>query len=361
MSLKEYLIQEIKSKGLLSIEQFMNIVLTGKSESYYISSFPLGKTGDFVTAPEISQLFGEIIAIWLMLAWEKLGKPPQLNLIELGPGRGTLMRDILKSTRKFTDFQASINKICLVECNNNLIQSQASLLKDFDQEVEWFNSFYQIPTTIPFLLVANEFFDALPIKQYIKKSSGWYEIMIGMDIEYSNEISFTERPLIETETNFLNLDYSQLKEGDIVETSYESLKLMQHVSNQLLIVRGAALIIDYGYNRKKIAKTHFISSLQAVKAHNYHPVLEDLGKTDLSAMVDFGQLIEVLENYKCENYTYSTQREFLLNYGVSLRFRKLLHSIDNSSEQENLFLAYDRLVNAEKMGNLYKVLEFYKI
>jgi NADH dehydrogenase [ubiquinone] 1 alpha subcomplex assembly factor 7 len=356
LSFEEHILNLIKAKGLISVEEFMNIALTGKEESYYINNIPLGRKGDFITAPEISQLFGETIAIWAMLAWEKLQKPSKFNLIELGPGQGTLMRDILRSTDQFLEFYSSIEQITLIECNKKLIKGQAELLNNFGKKIIWAENIFQIQTDLPSIIIANEFLDALPIKQYIKKADEWYEIMIGS--ESNNEIKFIERALIESEATFLKMEYGHLKDGDIIETSYEALKVVQYIMQQLLESKGAAIIIDYGYNRKKSNQLNYISSLQGVKNHHYHPILEDIGKTDLSAMVDFERLINVLENNQCTQYEYLTQKEFLLKYGISLRFKKLLNLIPNSA-QDSLFFGYDRLINADKMGNLYKALEFY--
>ncbi len=300
MSLKQKIADEINSGGPMPIDRYMALCNT----HYYATRDPLGEDGDFITAPEISQVFGEMIAIWAITEWEKLGQPEDCAVVEFGPGRGTLMDDFLRGIKIMPHFQPEIH---MVETSPVLKKIQQEKLHGIN--IKWHGQFPVLGK--PAIVIANEFFDALPVKQFVGKT----ERMVVND---SERLAF-------------NLP---AEDGAITEICADGKHIMKKISAHA----SAGVIIDYGYFEPK-----GIDTLQALKGHQFQHFLENPGEADLTAHVDF----EALANAAEKPVKLQTQRDFLLSFGADVRARIL--GVEDDLE---------RLVTPEQMGTLFKVLTF---
>ena len=333
----------IRQNGPIKISQFMEIAMYHPLDGYYITGNPLGKNGDFITAPEISQLFGEMIGLYFIDRWIKSGRPKTLNLVELGPGKGTLMIDLLRATKHVIGFHKAI-QIHLVESNRNLIEMQKNLLKGFD--VYWHKEVYSLPNNDPLIVIANEFFDCLPINQYIKENGLWYERLV--DLNHNGDLFFTKA--ITNDIPVLNQE-----DGSVIEVSPSSIKIIQHLLSIINKASGNMLIIDYGYVESPFTRAYCLGTLQAIKTHKFHSIFEDVGTADLTAHVNFFSLREEARKNLCTT-SMMTQGEFLQNLGINIR-AEILKKKATISQKEDIDSSLKRLISKEAMGTLFKVLE----
>jgi SAM-dependent MidA family methyltransferase len=336
MKLRTELAVKINKSGSIKLDEFMSLVIP----YYYQNANPFGKNGDFITAPEISQMFGEIIAVWAADIWMK-NDCPEFNIIELGPGKGTLTTDLLRGSKSFKNFHQSIKHITLIESSQSLREIQAKNLIAYRDKLQWFNHLNDVSTNTFTIIIANEFLDALPIKQFVKRSDGFHEIEIGLNAD--EKFDFIESAT----ASELSIDCN---DGDIVEISEASLTYADSISSLLKQNGGTLLCIDYGYLYPSMKST-----LQAVKNHCYHPVLEDIGEADITSLVDFAKL----KNRFIKNSLHAvtlTQREFLLHYGILERAKMLAHA---SGDNEKITSELSRLTDVKEMGELFKVLIAY--
>jgi len=286
---------------------------------YYANNNPFGKQGDFITAPEISQIFGELIGAWLFNQWQNAGQS-QAILCEAGPGRGTLMQDILRVTAK-SNFYENI-EVCLIENSQNLRELQKQNIKP--PQISWHDSFASLPPK-PLFLVANEFFDAMPIEQYLANGD-------------------------ERKITSINDEFEFVPQGEVVaEKSPISLAIMEQICTHIKQYGGAAVIIDYGY-KNEVQK----DTLQALKEHKFVSPLEYIGEADLTALVDFLPLADIAEKLGLKTH-YKTQGEFLRGLGAELRAIALCKNASNSA-RETILSGLERLVSPQQMGELFKVL-----
>ncbi|MHC3897860.1 UNVERIFIED_CONTAM: SAM-dependent methyltransferase [Wolbachia endosymbiont of Nasonia longicornis] len=327
-----------KRQGSISISDFMNAALYHKEYGYYMSKLPLGKDGDFITAPEISQLFGETIAVWIMNTWEKLGKPSKFSLVELGPGKGTLIHDIIRVTKKYSCFFSSMN-IHLVEISPLLQKIQKEKLKGLD--INWHTDVDNLPNQ-PTIFFANELFDALPIDQFIYRDEQWYENRVIKQDDGS--LSLSLQCLTRPKTGF-QTGMTGSFNGAVVEVCLAGIEILKKLENKIVNNGGAALIIDYGY-----VYPEYKSTLQSIRQHKYTNFLENVGNSDITALVNFQSLKDSLRHVNCEILT---QREFLHLFGIKERAQALMKNASN--EQKNkIFSEFLRLT--ENMGTLFKVM-----
>lgn len=348
----------IKNNGHIKIDDMMRQALSATSDSYYKSTENIGKDGDFITAPEISQLFGEIIALWAIEQWQKIGSPSRFILLELGPGQGQLMQDFLRVAKLVPNFFDAA-QLHLLEINPYFITKQKSKLTEYKQDIKWISEVSQI-SPIPSIIIANEFFDALPIKQYIKKENIWFESVMIVD-PIDNAIKYNKIQIDSSLQAQLSSAHINAKNGAIIEISQDSLKITKALSQHLHAYGGAGLIIDYGYDLPPQARTNkqYNSTLQAMKGHKYQPIMDSLGTADLTAHVDFHSLKQAiisaikLKPPACSSFT---QKEFLFKYGIELRLQRLKN---NATTQEKHILDKQvaRLTSSQHMGELFKVLE----
>ncbi|MEO8557734.1 MAG: SAM-dependent methyltransferase [Rhodospirillales bacterium] len=349
---KQRLIARIHSLGPITVADFMSQALSQGHDSYYRNRDPLGAAGDFITAPEISQMFGELIGAWLAERWQALGQPRRVLLIELGPGRGTLLADALRATRKVAGFHQAL-ELHLVEINATLRQTQAKAIAAVapdlahDLTPHWHNSFTDLTDSdVPLLLVANEFFDALPIRQLQRTERDWRERLIDID-DTGENLRYVLAPGPSPLAALLPADTAQARPGDIAELSPPSLALMQAIAERIARQRGAALIVDYG------RAAMFGPSLQAVANHRRAEPLDQPGQADLSALVDFAMLARVANQSGAAWFGPVGQGAFLTALGIQLRAQALkAHGGDGAA----IDAALARLIAPEQMGILFKAL-----
>ena len=331
--------RRIAERGHVTVAEFMELALGG----YYADRDPLGLRGDFVTAPEVSQMFGEMIGLWCVDLWTRMGKPAPFILAELGPGRGTLMADALRAARVSPDFLAAA-EIHLVEINATLIAAQKAALQGVTPR--WHKTFDTLPPG-PMLLIANEFWDALPIHQFVMSDSGWKERVIVAKDEDAFAFSEAEPG---PELGLLRPEHKSADPCDIAEISPAGLRLAAALGRRFARMPGAALIIDYGPTRSGLG-----DSFQALKQHCSHDPLVAPGSADLTAHVDFAALAAAACEAGAKAYGPTRQGAFLDVLGIELRAETLKAKSDPAQCAE-IDAALDRLIGAQGMGSLFKVL-----
>jgi NADH dehydrogenase [ubiquinone] 1 alpha subcomplex assembly factor 7 len=339
------MIEEIRRAGPMSTARFMALALTHPTLGYYARHDPLGASGDFITAPEISQVFGELLGLWLAQAWSELGRPDPCLLVELGPGRGTLMADLLRAAGQLPGFRASL-RLHLVETSERLRALQRARLAG--ETVEWHTELDQVPAG-PMLLVANEFLDALPIHQLVATERGWVERMIDLA---GTELAFalSDQPSALAQ----KLPASKRALGQIAEVSPMRSVTAAAIGRRLAAEGGVALLIDYGAWVDVTGDT-----LQAVRDHAPWPVLSAPGEADLSSHVDFRALAEAACDAGAAVYGPVPQGPFLRAMGIDLRIARLLEHA-TAAQRRELRAALFRLTDAGAMGELFKVLVLAK-
>ena len=332
----------IAGQGSIGVAEYMELALAHPEYGYYRKQDPLGARGDFITAPEICQIFGEMIGVWAAQVWLQMGAGP-ISLVELGPGRGTLMADALRATQKAADFHDSIT-IHMVETSPTLAHAQYLKLRDLHPRIEWLDSIEQLPDS-PSIIIANEFFDALPIKQFIASADGVRERRVCWN-EEANEFIFTEGPA------GLQLAKSgqTIPPGTVMEQCPAARSIMRSLSARLKNHGGAAIVIDYGY----LGEAHH-DTLQALKSHQFHPVLRDPGEADLTAHVDFSTLMQIARDSGLSVGPLLKQGEFLVRMGAEVRLEQLLkHAAP--PQRDPLITGLSRLISPQAMGELFKVM-----
>jgi NADH dehydrogenase [ubiquinone] 1 alpha subcomplex assembly factor 7 len=333
------LAETIRRTGPIGVDTFMAAALGDPEHGYYRTRDPLGAAGDFITAPEISQIFGELVGLWCADQWRQMGEPATVQLVELGPGRGTLMADLLRALAVLPGAAAAV-RLHLVETSPVLRRHQASLLEAFAPH--WHDSLETVPPG-PLLLVANEFFDALPIRQWQRRAGIWHERRIGLDAEgrLAFGLGAASAPPVAP---------PPAEEGAIFETCEPGLGLAAALGRRLAAAPGAALVIDYGHVRTAPGET-----LQAVRRHRSVPVLEAPGEADLTAHVDFAALARILAGPGVQCWGPVTQERFLAANGALLRVARLTSGQPEAAAAA-IREAARRLLDPAQMGSLFKVL-----
>ncbi len=334
--LAQILSEMIKTDGPVSVARYMQLALQHPQYGYYVKGDPLGCKGDFITAPEVSQMFGEMIGVWLAAMWRKSGKPDPFVLLELGPGRGTLMADALRASAHVEGFHKAM-KLCFIESNQTLRDKQKEKLSA--EEINYFDDVSSLPTDMPVFAIANEFFDALPIHQYKNTPEGWREIMVGQE---GDAFAFVEGAEI------MPLPLPQ--DLPFYELSPVSVALCRAFSARIAAQGGAALIVDYGYDRPSGNL-----SLQAVSGHKTVNSLEKAGEVDLTAHVDFGTLALAAKMEGLCAIPIIGQGAFLKNMGIDIRAHKLKKGASDS-QVKKIDAALYRLIDPSDMGTLFKVM-----
>ena len=344
--LLEHLKKRIAAEGPLLVADYMSEALANPKHGYYMTGDPLGKSGDFITAPEISQMFGELIGLWCAITWNQMGSPSKINLIEMGPGRGTLMVDAIRALVMAPQFLDAID-IHMIETSPSLQKRQRRNLDALDVDIQWHKSFADVPEG-PFILVANELLDALPIHQYEKSVAGWGERKVGCND--AGELTWLLDQNAIVPDAFIPGALADEPPGSIFEFCQSGVYLITNIAESIAEFGGAALFIDYGHERSGIGDT-----LQAVKDHQYHDVLRDPGKADLTAHVDFQRLAETAQAVGAATYGPITQRNFLGPLGIEHR-AKQLHDAASTRQKVDVQSGLNRLIGEDEMGTLFKVL-----
>lgn len=339
MDVAQRLADQITKSGPISVADYMNAA----SQAYYERADVFGQSGDFVTAPEISQVFGELVGLWCVTAWQAIGQPRDFHLVELGPGRGTLMADAMRTAEDVArPFFHSAN-IHLVERSQARRSQQDVALSRFAPE--WHEDLSSIPDG-PVIIVGNEFLDALPVRQYEKTAHGWCERLVGVT---SDGFTFTKSALPTTE---IDEAFDEAPLGSIIEHSNAVETVTKEIAELCVHRPGIALLVDYGHVHSDIGET-----LQAVKQHSYHPVLQDPGSADVTAHVDFALVTQSARSAGARVSGPVEQGLWLERLGIAVREEQLVDG-KQADEAGRIRTGIRRLTDPEAMGRLFKVIAF---
>jgi NADH dehydrogenase [ubiquinone] 1 alpha subcomplex assembly factor 7 len=336
----------IKSSGPMPVWRFMELCLMHPTLGYYISRDPLGREGDFTTAPEVSQMFGELLGLWTASVWRSMGSPTTFHLVEIGPGHGTMMADALRALRVVPPLYQTLS-IHLVEINPVLREKQRAMLQGV-RSVTWHDNLDEIPEG-PAIILANEYFDVLPIHQAVRTETGWHERVIELDDDGGLAFGASTEPIPRFDVLLPRL-VRAAPVGAVFEwrPDREMMKIASRVRDQ----NGAALVIDYGHLRSDAGDT-----FQAIARHSYTDPLKAPGQADITAHVDFEALARAAEDVGARVHGPTTQGDFLKRLGIETRAITLMAKA-NPDVSEDISTALKRLVTGGRggMGELFKVL-----
>jgi SAM-dependent MidA family methyltransferase len=349
ITLEDDIRRRIGSAGPMPVGQYMTLCLTDPEYGYYMTRDPLGARGDFITAPEISQMFGELIGLWTMAVWKLMGEPENVRLIELGPGRGTMMLDALRAANTMPEFRKAV-VAHLVEISPKLEERQRRAFGGMDIAVNWHKALEDVPPG-PSIILANEFFDALPVQQAVMCADGWHERVVKLDDTGTFQFSNARDPIPLFDT-MLPAELRDAPIGEIFEWRSDQVAL--ELGHRVVRSNGAALVIDYGHTASAAGDT-----LQAIGAHRHaHPLLGP-GTVDLTAHVDFQALARAAESMNARVYGPVEQATFLRHLGIDTRAAALKRAVPPTKAGE-IEAAHARLTNTERtgMGKLFKAIGF---
>ncbi|WP_439922831.1 class I SAM-dependent methyltransferase [Nitrobacter sp. JJSN] len=336
----------IKTSGPLPVWRYMQLCLTHPEHGYYISRDPLGREGDFITSPEVSQMFGELLGLWAASVWRTMGSPATLRLIELGPGRGTMMADALRALRVLPPMYEALS-VHLVEINPVLREKQKATLSGA-RNIQWHASLDEVPQG-PAIILANEYFDVLPVHQMVKRDDGWHERVVDIDGNGQLVFGTTVAPVLRFDALLPPL-VRAAPVGAIFEwrPDAEIMSIATRVRDQ----GGAALIIDYGHVRSDAGDT-----FQAIVGHSFADPLKYPGQADVTAHVDFQALARAAEDVGARVHGPVTQGGFLQRLGIEARAVSLMAKA-NPEVSENIATALKRLTEGGRggMGSMFKVI-----
>jgi NADH dehydrogenase [ubiquinone] 1 alpha subcomplex assembly factor 7 len=336
----------IKSSGPMPVWRYMELCLLHPDYGYYVSRDPLGREGDFTTAPEVSQMFGELLGLWAASVWKAIGSPPMLRLVELGPGRGTMMADALRALRVLPPLYQALS-VHLVEINPVLREKQRSTLSGV-RNISWHDSIDEVPEG-PAVIFANEYFDELPIHQAVKRETGWHERVVNLDANGRLVFGASAEPIPRFEVLLPPL-VRAAPVGAVFEWRPDSeiMKIATRVRDQ----DGAALIIDYGHMRSDAGDT-----FQAIARHSFADPLKNPGQADVTAHVDFQALTRAAEDLGAKVHGPATQGDFLKRLGIETRAVTLMGKT-TAEVSSDISSALKRLTDSGRggMGSMFKVL-----
>ena len=336
-----------KNKKSLPVDKFLQNVLYDKKFGYYSSKIPFGIKGDFITAPTISNLFSELISIWIISTWEKFGRPKKINIVELGPGDGSLIKILLNISKKFPEFNSAKN-IFLYETSNYLKKIQRSNIKD--SKIKWIKNFKNL-NDAPVIFFGNEFFDAIPIKQFKRVQKKLYEKNYFINGNYKIKETLKKA----NKQDLKNIQsFKVLKNLKFIEFPKSGLKEMNKIIKTISKLSGCLLMIDYGY-LKPINQ----STLQSVIENKKNELFQNLGKADITSHVNFSLLKEFFLKNNCKVKKVISQKEFLIKMGINTRAEIIARKM-KFRDLANLYLRLKRLLSPKLMGELFKVILVYK-
>ncbi|MEI9408760.1 class I SAM-dependent methyltransferase [Mesorhizobium salmacidum] len=343
--LKSRIVDLIEAVGPMPINEYMALCLFDPRDGYYTTREPFGAAGDFITAPEISQMFGELVAVWLYQAWAAIGRPMPVTVAEIGPGRGTLMKDMLRTLSRLDPALANSAAFAMIETSPRLTEIQKQMLGATPLAVSWHETIDTLPRQ-PLLIVGNELFDAMPIRQFVRAGAEWRERMVGLD-DADNLCFFAGVGSVDP--TLLPGDAADAPQGAIVEIAPARTALMAAIAERIAAHGGAGLFLDYGHLRPGVGDT-----LQALRRHNHEDVLANPGEADLTSHVDFAALAATVRAHGLDAYL-STQGNFLLGMGILERAGQLGADAGQAA-RDKLSDAVERLAGPQAMGELFKVL-----
>lgn len=337
-NLRDVIKAHLHHQGPMDLETFWTLCLAHPKYGYYITRDPLGAGGDFTTAPEISQLFGEMIGVFVADFWLRIGSPEKFYLTECGPGRGSLMADLLRATAHVNDFHQAAH-IHLIETSLALREKQKEKLSAYS--VTWHNDVSGVPSDAPVIILGNEFLDALPIRQAVFQDGVWRERRIGLE---GDTLVFGLGGAVAGE------DMPDGTEGDIFEFSPVRRAVWSNICDRVKAQGGAALMVDYGHLHTAVGDT-----FQAVKCHAFADVLTEPGEADLTSHVDFGELAKIAAAKDLSVFGPLEQGDFLRQMGIEVR-AKMLAQKSLPDRAEEILAGLRRLTDSDQMGCLFKVI-----
>jgi len=327
----------------LPLDQFINLALYDKDKGYYMKKNPFGEGGDFITAPNITRLFSEIIAIWTITFWKSIGSPKQFNLLELGAGNGEMMKVIEETLKNFPECYNACSFV-IHEKSDFLINEQKKNLNS--KKFSWLKDIEKINTK-PTIFLANEFFDAIPIKQFFKKKDSWFERFVNLNDP--KNAKFKEEK-IDIEKIEKNINFEISRDQSVIEYSPDTFKYLRVICDLIQKNDGGMLIIDYGYADSKMHET-----LQAVNNHKYSNILENIGDSDITYNINFHSFEKFINQFKEVNSIFTNQKNFLTSMGILQRAEIISKNIA-FSKKTDLFYRVRRLIDKKQMGELFKVM-----
>ena len=337
------IIKILKKRKSIPLDQFINIALYDKKFGYYMKKNPFGKKGDYITSPLISNLFSEMIAIWCVSFWESLKKPKKFFLVELGPGDGSLCKDLLRTFKNFKDFYNSLN-IRLLEKSDTLKNLQKRKIKD--RKVKWIKEINNLNSG-PIIFICNEFFDSLAIKQIYKKNNLLFEKYITLS-KNKKKFEFLYKPA----TKYLvkNIKkHNLMSEGKIIEYPTDAIKYIELIGEKINNFKGGILSFDYGYTDQKNHNT-----LRAIKKHKQTNILLQPGNSDITSHINYQLFLRIFKKKNLEVEKVVTQSEFLQKLGIIHRVNMISKS-KTFKEKADIFYRLKKLIDNKEMGNVFKV------
>ena len=343
--LRDRIARLIEAAGPLSVADYMTLCLFDTEAGYYTTRQPFGVEGDFTTAPEISQMFGELVGVWVYSAWNALGRPLPVTIAEIGPGRGSLMKDLLRTLTRLDADLAGQASFALVEISPKLAAVQKTTLAGCDVDISWHPTIDTLPS-VPLIVVANELFDAIPVRQFVLSDGRWRERCVGLD--EAGDLCFATGAAL-LDPSLLPADAADAAPGVIFEASNGRSALMDAIAARVAANGGGGLFFDYGHLEPGLGDT-----LQAVRKHRYEGVLENPGEADLTSHVDFAALAAVARRNGLDAHL-MTQGDFLVRSGLLERAGRLGADADPAF-REKIAADVERLAGPDAMGTLFKVL-----
>ena len=334
---------QLRKNKIFTLDKYINEALYNKKFGYYMKFNPFGKNGDYITSPNISVLFSEMIAIWIILFWKKLKSPKKFNLVELGAGNGEMIFQILKAFEKFPLIKESCN-INILEKSVYLKKIQKKKLKNYN--INWLNDLSYLSNS-PSIFIANEFFDALPIKQLVKKKDKWYE----KNIKYSksHKPKFLDK-LINIKKFERKIGFKISHKQKFIEYSPLSIDYLKFISKIIKHKSGGLLIIDYGYTDEKMKNT-----LKSISKHKLSNVLENFAKSDISYDINFKLIEKIVTKFGLKVNGITSQKKFLQDLGILERAEIISKNLP-FSEKANIYYRVKKLIDENAMGKLFKVM-----
>lgn len=329
-------------KKSLPLNNFINKALYDKEHGYYMTKYPFGKNGDFVTAPLISNLFCEMVSIWCVSFWKYLKEPKKITLVELGPGNGTLSLGLLNTFKKFRQFNNAVN-LKLLEVSPVLKKIQKKKIRQ--KNVKWIKNLNEINSG-PVIFICNEFFDSLPIKQFYRKKNIFFEKYVSLS--KNSKLKFILKKTNQQMLKKLQ-KFKLISNNKIIEYPIDSISYLNSISAKINRLDGCLLMIDYGYVKNKNQNT-----LQSVKNHNYNYILSDVGNSDISYLINFKFISQFLKKKKLKCKLVN-QNEFLQKLGIKERANRIAEKL-NFKSKVNLYYQLKKLIGYKEMGEQFKVL-----
>ena len=334
---------KLKKKLNLSLDKFINLSLYSKKFGYYMKKNPFGEKGDFITSPNISRLFSEMIAIWVISFWQSIGFPKKFNLIELGGGNGEMMKIIIESLKNFPSFSKACNFI-IFEKSPSLIKIQKKKL--INAEISWISQIKKINKN-PSIFIANEFFDSIPIKQFVKREKLWFEKFVNLK---SKKKAYFYEKKIDIQKFEKKINFKISKNQNFIEYSEIGFNYLNEISDLIKENSGGLLLIDYGYTDKKMKNT-----LQGVSNHKFANILNNIGNVDITHNINFELFKKFIKRKGGLQNNLTSQKNFLTKMGIKKR-AEIISKNESFLRKADIYHRLKRLIDENQMGSLFKVM-----